>query len=107
MLPSLLSKTESSAFTNENLKVLAGVLSLFQYSLKGFFAINFHNFFYVTKVAFLSLNAELLGMGGEYIVFQTKKVYERTDHPKKEKKKPHHINWVGPIRLYKRESCFI
>lgn len=25
--------------------------------------------------------------GGEYIVFQTKKVYERTDHPKKEKKK--------------------
>lgn len=23
---------------------------------------------------------------------------------KRKKKKPHHINWVGPIRLYKRKS---
>lgn len=40
----------SSDFTNKNLKVLAAVLFLLQCSLKGFFAINFHNFMLHTKM---------------------------------------------------------
>lgn len=58
----------------------------FQLSLKGFFAINFHNFLmsHEGKIP----RSPCREWGGEgHTVFQTK-VYERTDHPKKEKKKP-------------------